>query len=254
MTMLPAIDTVWHEAPWCVIDLETDGPDPAAAVPCEIAVARFEGGEVVGSWSMLLNPGRELSAEVIGVHGITNEMVSSEPPAVVAVARMMMCGLLNGAWPVGYNGQGYDRAVLRRLAGSSANECAWLHARWLDPLIYIRDIGKYDPGSGRHKLSAVCERRGIPHEGKHRALGDATAAGKLLWSMRQRLGDFTIAELLHKQTGRAVAQQVDYEQWKERVKKAESAKQRAAEEDAAKASAAALDTPPTTVPADTIPY
>jgi len=204
--MLPALESVWSEVPLVVIDLETTGVDPATAVPCEVACARFERGELVGTWSSLLNPGSEMSEEVVAVHGITNAMVAGAPPAATAIALLLGCGLLKRAWPVGYNGQGYDRTILRRLAGAGADLNAHLAAPWIDPLVYVRDIDRWVAGSGRHRLGITCARHGIEHLDAHRALGDCIATGKLLWSLRERLGDVTLGELARRTAARGAAQ------------------------------------------------
>ena len=216
--MLDTNTIVW-DAPWVVLDLESDGVDPAQATPCEVAVARFEGGELVGSWSTFLNPGREMSAEVVAVHNITNEMVMTAPPAAYAITLLNECGLLEGAWPVGYNGQGYDREILRRLAGEPCPP--WLAADWIDPLVVVRDVGRFVAGSGRHRLGVTCARHGVEHVDAHRAFGDCAATGKLLWKLRDRIGELSIEQLLKRQAKRAEVQQREFDAWLARQPKRE---------------------------------
>lgn len=210
------MNATWHSVPLIVLDLETSGPNPETAVPCEVAVARFEGGELVGSWSTLLNPGAPLSAEVITIHGITDAMVADAPPAAGFALGLAPPELLDGAYPCGYNGQHYDRTILARLAASELAKPedllrrALLVTDWLDPLVYIRDIDGLVKGErGRHKLAAACERRGIANERAHRALGDCIATGKLLWSLRDRLGDITLGELVRRTVARGRIQKAD---------------------------------------------
>jgi DNA polymerase III epsilon subunit-like protein len=226
---LPALNRLFADVPWCVVDLETDGPDPAVALPCEVAVARFERGELVGSWSTFLNPGREMSAEVIGVHGVTNEMVAEAPPAAKAIWLLLETGLLDGAYPVGYNGQDYDRAILRRIADperqlTDGALVPWLGCTWIDPLVMVRDIDRFVPGSGRHRLSVACARHGIEHVDAHRAFGDCNATGKLLWSLRERIGDMTLEQLLSKQIKRAQVQEAEFQKWLSRQPKRDEPK------------------------------
>ena len=224
---LPDPSTRFDAAPWAAIDIESDGVDPAQAMPCEVAVARFEGGELVGSWSTFLNPGREMSAEVVAVHNITNEMVASAPPATEAIELLHACGLLEGAWPVGYNGQGYDREILRRIADApfdprwTADTTPWLAADWIDPLVMVRDIDRFVAGSGRHRLGVTCARHGVEHVDAHRAFGDCAATGKLLWKLRERIGELTIEQLLKRQAKRAEVQQREFDAWLARQPKRE---------------------------------
>src|SRR3972149_5360760 len=46
----------WSELNIACIDFETTGPDPKTCEPVELAVVRFEGGEVVSRYSTLLEP------------------------------------------------------------------------------------------------------------------------------------------------------------------------------------------------------
>jgi DNA polymerase III epsilon subunit-like protein len=228
--MPPSLDQPWTACGFAVLDLETDGPDPSTALPCEIAVARFEAGELVGSWSTLLNPGREMSAEVIGIHGITNELVADAPSYAEAVRLATECGLLEGAWPCGYNALSYDRTILRHIADAGyeppepipfetppSKAIPWLAVDWIDPLVVVRDIDGLVKGQkGRHKLTAACERRGIVHERAHRAFGDCVATGKLLWAMREeinRRGELTLGELVRRTAARAKVQQADLDRY-----------------------------------------
>lgn len=227
---LPALDLPWTQCPIAVLDLETTAANPTTAVPVEVAVARFEGGELVGSWSTLLNPGTVIPPDVIGIHGITDLMVANAPRAADVVALMLRSDgpinpgaleLLRGAYPCGYNGLHYDRPILQRLANERSagwqHAIAWLACPWLDPLVYIRDIDGLVKGErGRHKLTAACERRGIVHERAHRALGDCIATGKLLWAMRDeinRRGELTLGQLVRRTVARAGVQTRDLDRY-----------------------------------------
>ncbi len=219
---LPDPTTLFDTVPWLAVDLETDGPDPSVAMPCEIAIARFEGGELVGSWSSLLHPGCEMSAEVVAVHGITNEMVAGAHPAARLAELLLEPGLVElcaGAWPVGYNGQSYDRSILRRLCIGA--DIPWLGVDWIDPLVIVRDIDRFVAGSGRHRLGVTCARHGIEHVDAHRAFGDCAATGKLLWKLRTTIGELTIERLLRRQLKRAEQQEKDFQNWLARQPKRE---------------------------------
>ncbi len=223
---LPQLNQPWSAVPWAILDLETCGPDPATAIPVEVAVARFERGELVGSWSTLLHPGCAIPSEVIAIHGITDAMVAEAPPVDDAIKLVLECGLLEGAYPCGYNWLHYDRTILRRMANIGFEPAdpisfepppwstiPWLAADGIDPLVYVRDIDGLVKGQkGRHKLTAACERRGIVHERAHRAFGDCVATGKLLWAMRDeinRRGELTLGELVRRTAARAKVQEAD---------------------------------------------
>lgn len=205
----------WWEWPIAVLDFETDGIDPSQCAPIEVAVARFEGGAVVASGSSLVNPGRPIPAEATAIHGITDAMVFDAPNIIDAVHSFKLGQLINGAIPCGYNGNAFDRIILRRFIESDflATDPG---CPWLDPLIVIRHIDRYVPGKGRHKLSTTCERHGIPMPTTHRALADAEATGRLLFSkkLRDTLGDATISEVLRRQALQAARQEAQFSKWK----------------------------------------
>lgn len=209
----------WHTLPVAVLDWETCGPDPATCAPVELAVVRFEGGEVVGRFSALINPECPIPAEATAIHGITDEMVRD-----AGTARQAWSGavrLLLGAIPCAYNAP-FDRTILHRILPDALDgkaACSYLELEtawpWLDPLVVIRHVDRFVRGKGRHKLTAVCERRGIKLDDAHRATADAEAAGRLLFhdDIRRALGDMTIGEVLRRQVIRASEQDADYQKW-----------------------------------------
>ena len=46
-----------HEVPFCVVDLETTGGSPATCEITEIGAVRYVGGDLVGTFHTLINPG-----------------------------------------------------------------------------------------------------------------------------------------------------------------------------------------------------
>lgn len=210
----------WHELPIVVIDLETTGVDPEVCMPVEVAAVRVEQGKVVESYSAFINPGVPIPDEAKAVHGISDEMVQDAGrPAVVIELALQAVGALD-AIPCGYNGDSFDRAIVQRIIATTevsglSSHPAW---PWLDPLVVVRAVDRFVRGKGRHRLSAVCERRGISVAEAHRAAGDATATAQLLFhpDIQAVLGDLTITEVLRRQRSRAAEQERDFEAWRAR--------------------------------------
>ena len=76
-----------------VIDLETTGllsRDPHTEI-CQVAITDTKGRPL---FSMLVKPDRPMGAEVIGIHGITNEQVQHQP-TFVQVAKFLSFVLTN---------------------------------------------------------------------------------------------------------------------------------------------------------------
>lgn len=201
----------WHELPIVVIDFETTGIDEDAKA-VEIGVVRFDDGEVTEKYGTFINPGVPIPAEATEIHGITDEMVKDAPNFGDAITGIAGAVLMFDAVPVAYNAP-FDRRFW--LFDSQSDEDLTLIEAWpwLDPLVLVRHFDRYVSGKGRHKLTAVCERRLIEMGTAHRAVDDAEATGKLLYSYRGQLGDITLPELLRKQADHAKQQEADFQKW-----------------------------------------
>lgn len=205
----------WSALPVVCFDLETTSADPQTCMPVEMALVRFECGVPVQSWSTLIKPGCPISEGAQAVHGIDAEMVADAPSFAAAWDEACSRFALSDAVPCAYNAP-FDRTILHRLVDAAAGHSLPildLDFAWLDPLVIVRDIDKYAPGSGRHRLENVCKRHGIDVSGSHRALADAEAAGRVLFHFKDRIGPMTVSELLRKQTVRAAAQERDRAEW-----------------------------------------
>ena len=206
----------WYAWPVVVLDFETTGPDPKSCQPVELGVVRFEQGHPVQRWSSLINPGCPIPPAATAVHGITDADVASAPTFAKAWWEFIAAGLLARAVPCAYN-HGFDRAILHRLAAEDRREHALRRdLPWLDPLVVVRHLDRFVRGAGRHKLAAVCARRGIPLAAAHRSLGDAEATGRLLYALQPDIGDMTVCELLRRQELRAVEQDREFAEWQAR--------------------------------------
>ena len=75
--MLDAV-SAWTSGEVLGLDFETTGVDRFTAVPVSYALVHVVGGIVRTSWSGLIDPGREIPADAIQVHGITTERARDE--------------------------------------------------------------------------------------------------------------------------------------------------------------------------------
>jgi DNA polymerase III subunit epsilon len=197
------LDKPWVELPWVVVDLETTGVDPKRAQPVEVACVRFEGGVVTDKFVTLVKPFERIPEAATAIHGITNDMVS-EYHSLPAYAGFI-ANVARDALPVAYN-ESYDRRIFHRfLEGSDCPAFAMSH--WVCPLTIVRDVERVTEGKGWYKLANTCKRWGIDTAPAHRAEGDATATGQLLWRMSERgkIKSCSAAKLLAHQVKRAEA-------------------------------------------------
>jgi DNA polymerase III epsilon subunit-like protein len=86
---------------------------------------------------------------------------------------------------------------------------------WIDPLVWIRKEDRYAKGTGRHKLSTVAQRWGVPAADAHRALGDVKMTAGLLRAMKARgVLPEDLDQLLVQQSALKGMQDSEYWHWK----------------------------------------
>ncbi|MET7853395.1 3'-5' exonuclease [Streptomyces avermitilis] len=183
----------WHEQLLIGFDLETTGTDPREARIVTGAVIEVKGQEPVGRREWLADPGVEIPADAVAVHGITNERAAAEgsPPDQVAEA---LAGTLVGYWRTGVPVVAYNAtfdltllsAELRRYGLPSLRER--LDGRdpapVIDPYTIDRWVDRYR--RGKRNLEAVCTEYGVPLDAAHDATADALAAARLAAAIAHR--------------------------------------------------------------------
>jgi DNA polymerase III epsilon subunit-like protein len=166
--------------PVAIVDVETTGLDPAVDHVVEIAVAHLAlgGGPPVPAWRTLVRPPVPIPAEVIRLHGITDEAVADAPTFSDVLANLG--GALDGRVLAAYNAP-FDFRFLSAEIGRAGAE-GLLTWPWLDPSVWVRVVDQFQRGK---RLADACARRGIGYPA-HGAAADATAAGLLVGRL---LGD-----------------------------------------------------------------
>ncbi|MER5480903.1 3'-5' exonuclease [Streptomyces sp. NPDC002734] len=201
----------WHHAPLIGFDLETTGTDPHEARIVTAAVLEVREGEVAGRREWLADPGMEIPAEAVAVHGITNERVAASGLPADRVADEV-AGVLTGYWqsgiPVVVYNAAFDltllSAELRRHGLPSLRERLGGQdpAPVIDPYTVDREVDRYR--RGKRTLEAVCAEYGVPLDGAHDASADALAAARLARAIAERhakVAGLGVAELHRQQIG-----------------------------------------------------
>ena len=93
------------------IDLETTGLDATRDAAVAVAVVPFRGGEPIGGYETLVNPGRPIPAASTRIHGITDEMVTAAPRLGEVLDEIEA---LFGDHVVVGHGVAFDLAILER--------------------------------------------------------------------------------------------------------------------------------------------
>ena len=73
------LGTPLHAVTFCVLDLETTGGSPAAHAITEIGAVRMRGGECLGRFDTLVNPGVPIPPLITVLTGITEAMLLPAP-------------------------------------------------------------------------------------------------------------------------------------------------------------------------------
>ncbi|MET7907497.1 3'-5' exonuclease [Streptomyces avermitilis] len=183
----------WHEQLLIGFDLETTGTDPREARIVTGAVIEVKGQEPVGRREWLADPGVQIPADAVAVHGITNERAAAEGSPADQVAESLARTLV-GYWQAGvpvvvYNAT-FDltllAAELRRYGLPSLRERldGLDPAPVIDPYTIDRWVDRYR--RGKRNLEAVCTEYGVPLDAAHDATADALAAARLAAAIAQR--------------------------------------------------------------------
>ncbi|MEV6804207.1 3'-5' exonuclease [Streptomyces sp. NPDC017248] len=176
----------WHRELLIGFDLETTGTDPREARIVTGAVIEVRAGEPVGRREWLADPGVEIPADAVAVHGISTERATAEGRPADQVADAI-ADVLTGYWRTGVPVVAYNAAfdltllaaelrrhglpsLTDRLGGADP-------APVVDPYTIDRWVDRYR--RGKRNLEAVCAEYGIVLGAAHDATADALAAARL---------------------------------------------------------------------------
>ncbi|SNY86719.1 DNA polymerase-3 subunit epsilon [Nocardia amikacinitolerans] len=177
------LDTPLHDTTFVVVDLETTGTRADGDAITEIGAVKVRGGEVLGEFATLVNPGREIPPAVVHVTGITTAMVYAAPRI-----ESVLPGFLEfaaGAVLVAHNAR-FDMAFLR--AAAARCETEWPKGPVLCTVKLARRVlGRDEAPSVR--LASLARLLGASTQPTHRALDDARATVDVLHALIARVGN-----------------------------------------------------------------
>ena len=172
-----------------VVDLETTGGSAAGDAITEVGAVKVCGGEVLGEFQTLVNPGRAIDPFVTVLTGITDAMVLTAPgvgsvlPSFLEFARGCVLVAHNAPFDVGFLKAG----------------CAQLALHWpgfavVDTALLARRVLTRDevPNCRLSTLAPHFHASTMP---THRALDDARATVDVLHGLISRLGNLGVQSL-----------------------------------------------------------
>ena len=186
---LDDLGTPLHEVTFVVFDLETTGGKAADGGITEIGAVKLRGGECVGTYQTLVNPGRAIPPEITVLTGITTAMVV-RAPRIEAVLPSFLDFVGDDSVLVGHNIR-YDLSFTN--AALERDGRPRLANRSVDTLPLARRLLRDEVPNC--KLGTLADRLRLSHTPSHRALDDALATGELLHVLLERAGAIGVTGL-----------------------------------------------------------
>lgn len=172
-----------------VVDLETTGGAPSGAGITEIGAVKIRGGEVLGEFATLVNPGERLAPFITVLTGITEAMLIPAPP-IEAVLPAFLEFAAESVW-VAHNAP-YDTGFLK--AACAIHGYPWPKPLVLDTAALARRAFLADEVPN-NKLATLARYVKATHQPCHRALADARATVDVLHALIARLGSHKVHTL-----------------------------------------------------------
>ncbi len=171
-----------RETTFVVIDLETTGASPVSDRITEIGAVKVRGGEVIGEFATLVDPGVRVPADVAGLTGITDLMVCSAPPLSAVLPSLLH--FVQESVVVAHNAP-FDIGFLH--VGCAATGRVWPRTVVVDTVRLARAaLGPEEVTDRRLGTLASFFRGTVTPD--HRALTDARATVEVLHGLLERLG------------------------------------------------------------------
>jgi DNA polymerase-3 subunit epsilon len=163
------------------VDLETTGGSPTSSQITEIGAVKTRGGEVIGEFQTLVNPGSPIPPMIVALTGITDAMVIEAPPIEEVLPAFLE--FLGDAVLVAHNAP-FDTGFLR--AACRTHGYKWPGNEVVDTVTLARRATTKEEAPNK-KLSTLARVFGTDVTPNHRALSDARATAEIMHKMFERL-------------------------------------------------------------------
>ena len=176
----PLVDTTF-----VVVDLETTGGSPGTDTITEVGAVKVRGGNCLGTFQTLVNPGRAIPPTITVLTGITESMVTRAPRIESVLPSLLE--FMGDAVIVGHNVRfdvGFLQAALERDGRPP------LTAPTVDTVALARRLLRDEVPNC--KLGTLADRLRLSHRPSHRALDDALATADLLHVLLERAGSLGV--------------------------------------------------------------
>jgi DNA polymerase-3 subunit epsilon len=182
------LGTPLADVTFVVLDLETTGGSPADCAITEVGAVKYRGGERLGRFETLVNPGVPIPPFITVLTGITESMLLPAPRIEEVLPPLLE--FLDGAVLVGHNVR-FDLSFLD--AALTANGYGRLTHRRVDTLGLARRLVRDEVPD--LKLRTLAHHLRVAVEPCHRAMADAAATAEVLHALLERAGTLGVLGL-----------------------------------------------------------
>jgi DNA polymerase-3 subunit epsilon len=182
------LDAPLYDVTFVVLDVETTGAAPDVGALTEIGAAAYRGGELLGTFDTLVQPGSSVPAFITELTGITDAMLVDAPPVDVVVPKLV--DFAGRAVVVGHN-VAFDLAFLDEAL--AACRLPPIANPAVDTLALARRLVRdLVPDCTLAGLAAALR---LEHRPRHRALADAQCTADLLHRLIEQATGFGVVRL-----------------------------------------------------------
>ena len=176
------------EVPFCTLDLETTGGSPRDCEITEIGAVKHKGGEVIGTFQTLVDPGTSIPPSITILTGITQAMVLDAPRIETVLPAFLE--FIGESVVVGHNVR-FDLSFLN--AASNRLGYGKLENAHVDTAALARRLVR--PEVRNLKLRTLASHFRSPVAPNHRALEDARATAHVFHALLERAGTIGVTNL-----------------------------------------------------------
>ena len=167
-------------------DIETTGLKVTQEAITEIGAVRLRNGEIVETFQTFVDPERRLTPEIIGLTGITDDMLRGAPKLKDALTAFLAFA---GNAPLAAHNAEFDISFIR----AGCRKCGIpFEPTYIDTLILAQNLL---PGLGKYKLDIVADHLQLPQFNHHRASDDAVPVAQMLTKFLPMLAERGVTRL-----------------------------------------------------------
>ncbi len=160
---------------YVVFDVETTGLSAVYNTVIELAAVRIKNGEIIDTYESFADPKEPISALIVELTGITDDMVKGAPDPLEVIKQFREFAgdatlvAHNASFDIGFLNVGYKKLGLQEVQ---------------NPIIDTLELGRFlYPEFKNHRLNTLCKKFDIELVSHHRAIYDTQATAYLLWKM-----------------------------------------------------------------------